>query len=105
MLNSISIMGRLVRDPELRHTQTGKAVANITIACERDFDRDSADFIDVVFWDKAAEFVSKYFHKGSMAVVDGRVQMRKYESKDGSSKVAYEVVGEHIYFGDSKRDD
>lgn len=103
MLNSISIMGRLVRDPELRHTQTGKAVANITIACDRDFDKDTTDFIDVVFWDKNAEFVSKYFRKGSMAVIDGRMQSRKYETKDGAARVAYEVVGDRIYFGDSKR--
>lgn len=104
MLNKVVIMGRLTRDVELRHTNTDKPVANFTVACDRDFDRDTTDFIDVVAWNGTAEFVSKYFRKGSMAVVSGRLQMRKYEAKDGGTRTAYEVVADNVYFGDSKKE-
>ena len=104
MLNKITIMGRLTRDPELRRTQNGKAVANFTIAVDRDFDREQTDFIDCVAWNGTAEFVSKYFRKGSMCVVSGRLQMRRYEAKDGTNRTAYEIVADSVYFGESKRD-
>lgn len=102
MLNKINIMGRMTRDPELRNTTSGKPVANFTLAVDRDHNRDETDFIDVVAWNGTAEFVSKYFHKGQMAVVSGRLQSRKYE-KDGQNRTAYEVVAESVYFGDSKK--
>ena len=104
MLNKITIMGRLTRDPELRRTQNGKAVANFTLAVDRDFDREQTDFIDCVAWNGTAEFVSKYFRKGSMCVVSGRLQMRRYEAKDGTNRTAYEIVADSVYFGESKRD-
>ena len=102
MLNKINIMGRMTRDPELRNTTSGKPVANFTLAVDRDHNRDETDFIDVVAWNGTAEFVSKYFHKGQMTVVSGRLQSRKYE-KDGQNRTAYEVVAESVYFGDSKK--
>ena len=104
MLNRITIQGRLCAAPELRHTQNGKAVANFTLAVDRDIDRDQTDFIDCVCWNGTAEFVSKYFRKGSMCVVSGRLQMRKYEAKDGTNRTAYEIVADNVYFGESKRD-
>ncbi len=104
MLNDISIMGRLTRDPELRRTGTGKAVANFTVACDRDHDREQTDFVDVVAWNGTAEFVSKYFRKGQMAVVNGRLQMRKYEDKTGANRTAYEIIADSVYFGDSKKE-
>ena len=108
MLNHITLMGRLTRDPELRHTGTGTAVASFTIAVDRDFgSRDGekqTDFIDIVAWRNTAEFVSKYFAKGRMAVVSGRLQIRPWEDKDGNKRRSAEVVADNIYFGDSKRD-
>ena len=109
MLNRIILMGRLTRDPELRHTQTGTAVASFTLAVDRDFkDRNSGeratDFIDVVAWRQTGEFVSRYFTKGRMAVVEGRLQMRDWTDKDGNKRRAAEVVADNVYFGDSKRD-
>ena len=110
MLNRIIIMGRLTKDPELRHTSTGTAVASFSLAVERDF-RDKAsgqkttDFIDVVAWRQTGEFVSKYFQQGRMAVVDGRLQIRTYEDKNGNNRRVAEVLAEHIYFADSKRED
>ena len=104
MLNDISVMGRLTRDPEIRRTQSGKSVANFTIANDRDHDKETTDFIDVVAWNGTAEFVSKYFRKGQMAVVNGRLQMRKYEDKNGNNRTAYEIIAESIYFGDSKKE-
>ena len=103
MLNSISIMGRLTRDPELRQTQTGKAVANFTIACDRDHNREETDFIDVVAWGGTAEFVNQYFGKGQMAVVKGRLQLRKYEDRDGNKRTAAEIIADNVYFGEAKR--
>ena len=109
MLNKIFIMGRLTRDPELRHTQTGTAVASFTLAVDRDFkDRSTGergtDFSNVVAWRQTGEFVSRYFTKGRMAVVEGRLQMRDWTDKDGNKRTTAEVVAENVYFGDSKRD-
>ena len=109
MLNRIIIMGRLVRDPELRTTQSGVAVTSFTLAVDRDFkSRDSGekstDFIDVVAWRQTAEFVCKYFTKGRMAVAEGRLQIREWTDKDGNKRRTAEVVADNVYFGDSKRD-
>ena len=109
MLNKIFLMGRLTRDPELRHTQTGTAVASFSLAVDRDF-KDKAtgdrttDFIDVVAWRQTGEFVSRYFTKGRMAVVEGRLQIRDWTDKDGGKRRSAEVVADNVYFGDSKRD-
>ena len=108
MLNKIVIMGRLTRDPELRRTQSGTAVTSFSIACDRDFKSQSGeketDFIDVVAWRGTAEFVSKYFSKGRMAVVEGRLQIRDWTDRDGGKRRSAEVVADNVYFGDSKRD-
>ena len=109
MLNHITIMGRLVRDPELRRTGSGIAVASFTLAVDRDFGpkdggEKETDFIDCVAWRNTGEFVSKYFTKGRMAVVSGRLQIRKYTDKDGNNRRAAEVVADNVYFGDSKKD-
>ena len=109
MLNHITIMGRLVRDPELRRTGSGIAVASFTVAVDRDFGgRDGGeketDFIDCVAWRQTGEFVSKYFTKGRMIVVSGRLQIRSWTDKDGNKRRTAEVVAENCYFGDSKRD-
>lgn len=108
MLNKIAIMGRLTRDPELRRTQSGVAVTSFRIACDRDFKSQNGekitDWIDVVAWKNTAEFASKYFTKGRMAIVEGRLQSRDWTDKDGNKRTAIEVVADNIYFGDSKRD-
>ena len=109
MLNHITIMGRLVRDPELRRTGSGIAVASFTVAVDRDFGgRDGGeketDFIDCVAWRQTGEFVSKYFSKGRMIVVSGRLQIRNWTDKDGNKRRTAEVVADNCYFGDSKRD-
>ena len=108
MLNHIVIMGRLTRDPELRRTQSGTAVASFTLAVDRDFSgRDGGekqtDFIDCVAWRQTGEFVSKYFQKGSMAVVSGRLQLRDWQDRDGNKRRSAEVVADNVYFGESKR--
>ena len=108
MLNHITIMGRLTRDPELRRTGTGTAVASFTVAVDRDFGgRDGGeketDFIDCVAWRQTGEFVSKYFTKGSMIVVSGRLQIRNWNDKDGNKRRTAEVVADNVYFGESKR--
>lgn len=107
MLNKIFLMGRLVRDPELRHTGSGTAVASFTLAVDRDYKTQNGeketDFIDIVAWRSTAEFVSKYFTKGRMAVVEGRLQIRDWTDKDGGRRRSAEVVADNIYFGDSKR--
>ena len=110
MLNHIVIMGRLTRDPELRRTGSGIAVASFTVAVDRDFGgRDGGDketdFIDCVAWRHTGEFVSKYFTKGRMIVVSGRLQIRSWTDKDGNKRRTAEVVADNCYFGDSKRDD
>ena len=109
MLNHIVIMGRLTRDPELRRTGSGIAVASFSVAVERDFSgRDGGeketDFIDCVAWRQTGEFVSKYFTKGRMIVVSGRLQIRSWTDKDGNKRRTAEVVADNCYFGDSKRD-
>ena len=108
MLNHITIMGRLTRDPELRRTGSGIAVASFTVAVDRDFGgRDGGeretDFIDCVAWRQTGEFVSKYFTKGSMIVVSGRLQIRNWNDKDGNKRRTAEVVADNVYFGESKR--
>ena len=109
MLNHIVIMGRLTRDPELRRTGSGVAVASFSLAVDRDFapkdggERET-DFIDCVAWRQTGEFVSKYFAKGRMAVVSGRLQIRSWTDKDGNKRRTAEVVADNVYFGDSKRD-
>ena len=110
MLNKIFIMGRLTRDPELRHTQSGTAVASFSLAVDRDFkDKETgerkADFINVVAWRHTAEFVSRSFTKGRMAVVCGTLQMRDWTDKEGNKRTTAEVVADNVYFADSKRDD
>lgn len=109
MLNSITIMGRLTKDPELRRTGSGKAVASFTLAVDRDFTdaqtgKKETDSIDCVAWQQTGEFVSKYFSKGRMAVVSGRLQIRGWTDKDGNKRRTAEVVADNVYFGDSKRD-
>ena len=109
MLNHITIMGRLVRDPEMRSTQSGVAVASFTLAVDRDFGgRDGGekqtDFIDCTAWRHTAEFVSKYFSKGRMAVVSGRLQIDNYTDNDGNKRRSAKVIADNIYFGDSKKD-
>ena len=108
MLNHITIMGRLTRDPELRRTGSGIAVASFTVAVDRDFGgRDGGeretDFIDCVAWRQTGEFVSKYFTKGSMIVVSGRLQIRNWNDKEGNKRRTAEVVAENCYFGESRR--
>lgn len=108
MLNHIVLMGRLTRDPELRRTGSGTAVASFTLAVDREYapqgQERETDFIDIVAWRNTAEFVDKYFTKGRMAVVSGRLQIRLWTDKDGNKRKSAEVVAEHVYFGDSKRD-
>ena len=107
MLNHIVLMGRLTRDPELRQTQSGVSVASFTLAVDRDFQsRDGGekqtDFIDIVAWRNTAEFVSKYFTKGKMAVVSGRLQIRDWTDREGGKRRSAEVVADNVYFGESK---
>ena len=109
MLNHITIMGRLVRDPELRRTGSGVAVASFTVAVDRDFGgkdggEKKTDFINCVAWRQTGEFISKYFTKGRMIVVDGRLEMRDWTDRDGNKRTSAEVIVNNAYFGDSKRD-
>ena len=108
MLNKIILMGRLSRDPELRHTQSGVSVASFTLAVDRDFKAQNGeretDFIEITAWRGAADFVSKYFSKGRMAVVEGRLQIEDWTDKDGNKRRSAKVVADNVYFGDSKRD-
>ena len=109
MLNHITIMGRLVRDPELRRPGSGVAVASFRVAVDRDFapkdgGERKADFIDCVAWRQTGEFISKYFTKGRMIIVDGRLEMRDWTDKDGNKRTSAEIVVANAYFGDSKRD-
>ena len=109
MLNMIVIMGRLTRDPELRRTGSGLAVASFSVAVERDFPNQQTgerevDFIDCVAWRQTGEFVSKWFTKGSMIVVAGRLQMRRWVDKDGKNRTTAEIVADNVYFGESKKD-
>ena len=108
MLNHITIMGRITKEIELRRTTSGTPVASFTLAVDRDFKEKNGeketDFIDCVAWRNTAEFVEKYFSKGRMAVVSGRLQIRSWKDKDGNNRRTAEVVAENVYFGDSKRD-
>lgn len=108
MLNKVFVMGRLTRDPELRRTQSGTAVASFSLAVDRDYKSQSGeketDFFDVVAWRTTGEFVAKYFTKGRMAVVEGRLQVRQWQDKDGNNRRSTEIIAENIYFGDSKKD-
>ncbi len=109
MLNHITVMGRLTRDPDLRRTGSGLAVASFTVAVDRDIanketgERET-DFIDCVAWRGTGEFVSKYFSKGSMAVVSGRLQIRNWTDKDGQKRRTAEILADHVYFGGAKKD-
>lgn len=106
-LNSIVIMGRFTKEPEIRRTQSGTAVASFTIAVDRDYQsggNKQTDFISCNAWSGTAEFVEKYFHKGSMAIVAGSLQSRQYENRDGKNVTVWEVNTKNIYFGESKRD-
>lgn len=109
MLNRIILMGRLTRDPELRRTQGGTAVTSFSLAVDRDFKGQNGekevDFIDVVSWRATAEFVSKYFTKGRMAIVEGRLQIRDWTDRDGGKRRSAKVIADNVYFGDSKRDE
>lgn len=109
MLNRIVLMGRLVKDPELRRTGSGTAVTSVTLAVDRDFKEQDgtrkADFIDVVAWKGTAEMLAKYFTKGRMAVVEGRLQLRDWTDKEGNKRRTAEIVANNVYFGDAKRDD
>ena len=105
MLNRISIMGRMTKDPELRYTQSEKPVASFTLAVDRDGKDAGTDFINCVAWDRTATFVDSYFKKGSMAVVDGRLQMRNWEDREGNKRTTAEVVAFSVYFGESKKRD
>lgn len=109
MLNKCFLMGRLTNDPELRHTQNGVAVATFRLAVSRDF-KDSngerkVDFFPVVCWRNTAEFVSRYFAKGSLAVVEGRLQVREYTDRDGNKRYVTEVISDNVYFGESRKRD
>lgn len=108
MLNKVVIMGRFTKDPELRRTGSGTAVTSFSMACDRDFKSKSGDketdFIEVVAWKNTAEFVSKYFSKGRMAVVEGRLQIRDWTDKAGNKRITAEIVADNVYFADSKRD-
>ncbi|MEG1790550.1 MAG: single-stranded DNA-binding protein [Oscillospiraceae bacterium] len=108
MLNHIVIMGRLTRDPDLRYTQSQTPVASFRLAVDRDFQpkdggEKQTDFIDVVAWRQTGEFVSKYFTKGSMAVVSGRLQMREWTDKENNKRISAEIVADNVYFGETKR--
>ena len=110
MLNHITLMGRLTRDPELRRTASGVAVTNFTLAVDRDFTskeggEKETDFIEIVAWRQTGEFVSKYFSKGRMAVVSGRLQIRGWTDKEGNKRRTAEVVADNVYFGDSKKEE
>lgn len=108
MLNKVILQGRLVADPELRHTQQGTPVASARIACDRDYKNQdgskTADFVNIVAWRGTGEFLSKFFSKGRMVVVDGRLQVRDYTDRDGNHRYVTEVVANNLYFGDSRRD-
>lgn len=106
MLNTITIMGRLTREPELRNTQSGIPVASFTVACERDYaqgEQKETDFIDVVAWRKTGEFVKNYFGKGQMIIVSGRLQMRKWTDRNGANRVSAEILADRVHFGESKK--
>ena len=102
MLNNVTLMGHFTHTPEVKRTQSGKAVVSASLACDRNFKREGedreCDFINVVFWNNTAELVGRYFKKGSLIALDGRIQTRSYTDNDGNKRVAFEVVAENIYF-------
>lgn len=108
MLNKIVLQGRLCSDPELRHTQSGAAVSSFTLAVDRDFKSHSGeretDFVNCTAWKSVAEFTARYLSRGRLAIVEGRLQSRRYTDKDGNKRRTAEVIAENVYFGDSKRD-
>ncbi len=111
MLNKAILMGRLTREPELRHTSNNTPVASFTLAVDRGFagknanpGQQTADFIDIVCWEKRAEFVSKWFHKGQLVAVSGRIQQRAWKDKEGNNRYSFEIVADDVYFAESKRD-
>lgn len=107
MLNRIVVMGRCGKDPEIRMTQKGTSVASVTLAVDRDYSADQnkeTDWIDVVAFGKTAEFVEKYFSKGQMAIVTGRLQIRNWQDKEGNKRRSAEILADHVYFGEAKRD-
>ncbi|MCL2228079.1 MAG: single-stranded DNA-binding protein [Oscillospiraceae bacterium] len=108
MLNNTSLMGRLTHDPELRHTPNGSPVTSFSLACERDYSTNGdkeTDFIDIVAWRKTAEFVGKYFKKGQLVAVTGRIQTRKWKDKEGNNRTAVEINADHVYFAEKKNSD
>lgn len=104
MLNRITLQGRMVREPELRYSTSGTAIASFTLACDRDFGEKQTDFIDVVAFKHTAEFISKFMTKGRMAIVTGRLQIREWQDKEGHKRRSAEVVADSVYFGDSKKE-
>ena len=105
MLNNITVQGRLVADPEYRQTQSGKDVSTFTLAVTRDYDREQTDFVSCVAWGGTAQFISKYFHKGQLAIAAGRLQSRRWEDRNGQKRTSWDVVTEHVYFCESKKSD
>lgn len=103
-MNSIHIKGRLTRDPETRHTDSGKSVTNFSVAVNRRFNRDKADFFNVTAWEKTGEFVEKYFHKGSEIIVEGEMQSREYTDRDGNNRIAWDLIAGNVEFCGSKSD-
>ena len=107
MLNKIIFMGRITKTPEIRYTQTQKPVASFSVACERDYaasgEKRETDFIDVVAWNNTANFISSYFDKGSMIVVEGRLQSRDWTDRDNNKRRAWEVIADRVYFGEGKK--
>jgi len=101
-MNVVVLMGRLAADPELKTTQSGKSVTSFRIAVNRRYEKNAADFIDIVVWEKTAEFVTRYFSKGSMIAVQGRIQTRNYEDKNGNKRTAFEVVADNVSFTGGK---
>lgn len=104
-LNRIDIMGRMTKDPELRRTNSGKAVTSFTLAVDRDFEKGKTDFIDCVAWGNTAEFVAKYFSKGRVAIASGRLQLRDWTDNSGNKRRNAEVIADSVYFGDSANRD
>ncbi len=102
MINNVTIMGRLTANPELRTTNTGKSVTSFTVAVDRNYDREQTDFINIVAWNKTAEFIERYFRKGSMIAIQGSIQTRNYEDKNGNKRTAVEVVADNVSFCGSK---
>ena len=109
MLNKIVLMGRLTKDPELRHTQKGTPVAGFSIACDRDYVREGeereTDFFDVVAWQNRAEFVAQHFTKGKLICVEGRLQRRSWVDKNNQTRYSYEVIASSVYFAGYNRDE